>query len=360
MIVTTMGTEHHQAQQSIWLWRSDDDLWELFDARDAAEINTALSRNEEGLVLQRRSHTYFIDLERRTQTNVETGSQRRIAEVRPNSEWLRDTSMNSKEAMWEKVPLRDALEMERALFTYHDSVVLERGSDLYYVDFSKWTMTNLKNGKCSQIKVKSIGVTLHRRDSSGNHSNLSSMSNSSNTSHPPRSSPSSSRTYTCCHHNQQHHQQHQHLERPPLSIPPSTTTTRQLHPEPQHRPVTPINVEEEEILPFGARLNESDKCKKFMNPQESAAVSSSSLAEEQARTFKRYAWHWRNDHGSWSNFDDDVVHKIEEALNKGEESFMFMRESAAYYVDLVNFIQTNVNTGGTRHIRRMQATSTVQ
>jgi len=66
----------------------------------------------------------------------------------------------------------------------------------------------------------------------------------------------------------------------------------------------------------------------------------------------RPVWAWRDDHGIWNPYSDENIRKIEEASAAGDQTLIITSSGRRYRLDLRSRAQTNLETGGSRVIRR--------
>lgn len=78
------------------------------------------------------------------------------------------------------------------------------------------------------------------------------------------------------------------------------------------------------------------------------------VAQKHGRRSSRASWRWENDSDSWSAFDENIAAAIEHSWEAGAPEMIFERGSSFYFVDLQSLTQVNVCTGFARAIQRLE------
>ena len=137
--------------ERIWFWRTDDNTWKLFDVIDAMEIRRAemMGQNTVSLFEGR----YLLNFSKQVQINQMTGFQRDIKCAPASSLWLwkDDGGDDGFSISWSAYDLEDGEKLTTALLRGEDSVMLEKGAMVYFVDIHNRVQMNIDTGRSREI-----------------------------------------------------------------------------------------------------------------------------------------------------------------------------------------------------------------
>lgn len=138
----------------IWFWQTDDDTWRLFDILDTMEIRKADAAGKTTVSLH--DGRYQLHLSKLIQINQVTGFQRTISKALTSTIWLwKDYDESDKSGncvYWNVYEENEADRLTEALNHGEDSVILDRGAMVYFIDILNLLQTNIDTGRLREIR----------------------------------------------------------------------------------------------------------------------------------------------------------------------------------------------------------------
>ena len=333
----------------------------MFDQEETAKIQKAHNAYGNGLVLERGDAVYYIDLSKNTQTNTTTGRMRLLKHVPPGSRWVHQTTPSPsaliadgveaqcssyKIGPWTAFSTQEAARLEEALFARNDCVILERGADNLYVDFQRWTMTDLATNSTRNIQLADSSTVIQDENTCKPESVRGS------TTVPKKEFDSRVLLSSS-------------VTKPPPALASMSSSWQEGCGDVMRASWRRSSDGSERTCSTTSTTGESDSSPLYEASDEDLAAP----FRNRGGSSDDVLWLWRDNQGLWSTFEEQEAVDIEGAFAKGETGVVVQRgkssassasskydgvDDTTYFLDLIDMTQTNLHTGFVRNIERRE------